>query len=704
MAHDDPTGTMLNDLLELDEAAAPLETLALEEDTAAFANADDPTGGGAALVDASGDDRLGPARPLPQPIIPSRVVTRTVSGRYRGQVGGFQLELRVDLDRTRPLNKVSADFFSVSGGTTTYFGSLIVDAPTITRTTTQITARGLGRFTWGAGAPVVQVTIPRRSILLPAAPATVQFFSTGGSPGASYICAFENVGFRKVAIETDRVSDVTTPTFNAYNSGLLPSGGPARSISVVSAFAEAGIELAPTTNSNIVNISDALSDHLWSDAELHASMTRHFSLHRNVAQWAVWQLVCQRHELGAGLYGIMFDQLGSQRQGCAVFHHGIGGTTADKLRLQAYTYVHELGHCFNLLHSWQKSYANPPGVNRPTSLSWMNYPWNYPGGAAAFWNSFNFQFDDPELIHLRHGFRNDVIMGGQPFASHAAVIDPHSMADPISDESGLKLEIEAHHPDYAMGEPVVLKMALSLMDRRGKVVHPHLHPKASMTTIAICKPNGDVVRYEPYIDHLMDSQPRFLTDGEVIEESAYIGFGAGGLYFDRPGTYQVRAVYHAPDGSQVFSNVAKLRVRHPVTQTDEELADLLIGEDQGALFYLLGSDSEALASGNRAFDTILDKFAKQPVADYVQAARGINRARNFVTVDDQEPDRVQCRDADLGDATSLIAAATAKNSRVDTVSKAAFLRKLGKAQIREGDEAGGAESLNRAETIKPRNA
>jgi hypothetical protein len=40
-----------------------------------------------------------------------------------------------------------------------------------------------------------------------------------------------------------------------------------------------------------------------------------------------------------------------------------------------------------------------------------------PRGAAAFWAAFPFQFDDLELAHLRHGFRNAVIMGGNPFGT-----------------------------------------------------------------------------------------------------------------------------------------------------------------------------------------------------------------------------------------------------------------------------------------------
>jgi hypothetical protein len=49
------------------------------------------------------------------------------------------------------------------------------------------------------------------------------------------------------------------------------------------------------------------------------------------------------------------------------------------------------------MHSWQKSLANPPGVDNPNALSWMNYPWRYPAGPDAFWKAFPFQYVDGRL-------------------------------------------------------------------------------------------------------------------------------------------------------------------------------------------------------------------------------------------------------------------------------------------------------------------
>jgi hypothetical protein len=170
MAHDDPTGPT-----ELMELEAPTQAFEAYEPApqAAEPLADDPTGmvEGADVAEA-GALPASPIAPTPIPHIPLPVALRNVSGRYRGQVGAFQLEARVDVDGARALNKLSGDFFTVSGGTTTYFGSFIVNSPVITRTATQIVARGLGSYTFAAGAPVVQVTIPRRKLFQPAAPAT----------------------------------------------------------------------------------------------------------------------------------------------------------------------------------------------------------------------------------------------------------------------------------------------------------------------------------------------------------------------------------------------------------------------------------------------------------------------------------------------------------------------------------------------------
>jgi hypothetical protein len=623
---------------------------------------------------------------------------RNVSGAYSGVSGSFELDLRVDADGAHPMHKVSGDFIAISGGTRTYFGSFIVDSPAITSSPAGEVIRGLGRFTFSAGAPVVQVTIPRRTLFQPAAPATVQFFTVSNSPGATYICNYVSGYFRTVTLQTEIVSDVPGPVFSSYNTGSLPSGGPARNLSVVSAYAEAGVQMSPIAGGPVINISEAGPDHRWSDAELLASMQHHMTRYGTAPHWDMWQACCLLHELGPGLYGIMFDSRG--RQGCAVFYQGIGGTTATQLRLQLYTHTHELGHCFNLMHSWQKSLAQPPGVDNPSALSWMNYPWNYPGGANAFWNAFPFQFVDEEAVHLRHAFRNNIIPGANPFTIGAAEIDPAVMSDPIEDHSGLEFTIAGAHTRHYLGEPVILNLRLRSFDRRGQMVHGNLNPRTSGVSVAIARPDGRAVRFEPLIDHLMSAEPQMLSDGEQIADSAYIGYGRGGLYFDQPGNYNVRAIYHAPDGSRVLSNVVTLRVSHPANPEDSEVADLMIGDEQGALFALRGSDAPSLSRGNNALDNVLDKYGAHPLADYARLVKGVNAARTFKTIDNAAPGGLRVRGPDLNNARALLMAATASASAVDNRIKARGLDRLAAAEEAYGYTDDAAQARQDAHNMR----
>src|SRR5262245_9900154 len=68
-----------------------------------------------------------PADRIIGPIPPVLLRKQLVHGLYRSAAVGWQLELRVDVDGKRPMNRVSGDFFSVSGATTSYFGSFVLN-------------------------------------------------------------------------------------------------------------------------------------------------------------------------------------------------------------------------------------------------------------------------------------------------------------------------------------------------------------------------------------------------------------------------------------------------------------------------------------------------------------------------------------------------------------------------------------------------
>lgn len=639
------------------------------------------------------------------PALAAEVEKRPVSGRYKGTGGAFQLELRVDVDGRKPAVMVSGDLYRTAGAVVTYFGSFVVASPQITAGAAEVTVEGTGDFSFQTNAPVVRVSIPRAPALTPPPSAKVTFSDGAGGVGTSFDCAFVSPFFRSVQYEQDMVQG--TKPFGSYDTGSLPSGGPARTLSVVAAYAEAGVEMQLAGASNIVSPAAAGPDGRWSNAELHASMLEQFSLWQDEPQWKVWLLVANDHE-SQNLRGIMFDQQGRQRQGCAVFYDRIGGDDVDAQRGALRTYVHELGHCFNLLHSWQKSFAVPPTPNRPDALSYMNYVQNFPGGAAAYWSSFPFQFDDPEVAHLRHAFRDNIIMGGNNFGGGAAEFDMQAFNQPLTDNSGLRLELEARK-SFVLCEPAVVELKLHTTDLRGRRVHANIHPNYGFVQLAIRKPGGQMVAYRPLVEQCIEPE-LIVLDAErpSVYASAYVGYGKDGFYFDQAGFYQVSAVYHALDGSEVVSSPLTVRVRNPLSAEEEEIADLYYGHDQGALFYLLGSDSGRLAGGNNSLDVVLEKHGKHPLAVYARLVKGINAGRHFkIVTDDKKLDERRPRAEESRDLLSQAVDSSVKGAGLDNITLNMAARRLARAQRKIGDEEGAKTTLQgalryfRRKSLKP---
>ncbi|WP_162788762.1 hypothetical protein [Amycolatopsis albispora] len=637
------------------------------------------------------------APPVPIPIPPIVIRKRLVRGRYRSTSGSWQLALRVDVDGNRPTRRVSGDFFTVSGATTTYFGSFIVHSPTVTTTASQVKIEGTGTFTWSAGAPKIRLTIGRANLFESPKPGTLEFLTASNSPGATYFCPFESGFFRTVSYEQDSVAG--TVPFLSYNTGSLPqpAGSPARVLTVPGAFAEAGIELLTTGGTNVIPVGAAGANAKWNDAELHAAMVNHFSGFTNTPRWQVWMLVATSHD--GGYRGIMFDYGDAfQRQGAAVFYDAIGGADAATQRSQLRTYVHELGHAFNLLHSWQKNLANPPAPLGPNGglgdLSWMNYDWKYqqsangPGGAAAYWAAFPFQFTENELVHLRHGYYRNVVMGANAFGTGAAEVDPDLFDTPLVDNSGLALDLRSPKSGFAYGEPVVVELKLSGTELRGRDTHGYLHPNDDLVSIAVQQPSGRTVRYRPMLRHCVDEDRavRVGVDKPALYESAYIGFGADGFLFEAPGTYRLRATYIAGDGSRILSPVLRLRVRPPATRADEAAAELLLGEEQGQLLALLGSDASQLGKGVSAIETLLDRFPDHPLAVYGRLVKGINQQRDFKELTTDKTLRV--REANGTEAASLLGqvaeASLAPEDGVDNVTLNLAMRTQAMAEAKAG--------------------
>ncbi|SDG94354.1 hypothetical protein [Nonomuraea jiangxiensis] len=593
-----------------------------------------------------------------------------ISGLYQGQDGDSRLSLRIDVDGTRPMGRVSGDVFTVAGATTSYVGSFVVNVPEVRAEADGGRIQGQGAFTFGTAEPGVTVEIAGGS-------------GTAVVAGRTYQVAFASPHFRTVLLEQDSV--VGTVPFVSYGTGSLPgpSGSPPRDLSVAAAYAEAGIELT-LAEPGVIPVQGSGMDLAWDDAELHHAMTQHFSAFGDAPAWRVWLLVASRHV--GPFRGIMFDYNDRhQRQGAAVFYDAIKGTTPEAQRAQLRTYVHELGHAFNLLHSWQKNLGTPPQPLGPAGgfgdLSWMNYVQNYvPGGEPGYWAAFPFQFTDQELVHLRHGFYRDVAMGANAFGTGAAEIDPFER--PVEDRSGLRLEVRAKD-SFELGEPVVVEFKLSYAGEP-RSTHGHLHPDTEFTQVSITQPGGRTVLYRPMMRHCVDASPEIRLDpgNPAMYRSAYIGHGRDGHYFQQPGEYHVRAQYIAADGSRIVSPACLVRVRLPISHDDHRVAELMLGEDQGKLFSLLGSDSPTLRSGNVALDEVIDRYGDHPLAVYARLVKGLNAERGFKAVTAGK--RLQVRQPDPKLGIEHLTRVTQQDN-IDNITLNLVMRRLARAEARQGD-------------------
>lgn len=616
---------------------------------------------------------------------------RLISGRYRGQLQGGEVELRVDVDGRRSMNRVSGDIFSGAGSNRTYVSSFVVDS--LTSPPGSSIHEGPARFSAAPRGDRVRVVVPSIPALPQPTFVTLQFVRAEGTTAETIVCDRDSDFLRTIELKEDFEQGINR--FSEYRTDLESPLPAPRSLSIVESFRDAGIEMKPA-GSPIAVRSAGKS---WSNAELHAAMERSLGT-LNSPQWKVWLFHARTYEK-EGALGMMFDQQGKERQGCAVFYRMIGGDGQVQRRAQLHTCLHEIGHCFNLYHPFTLSPVQPKLPVRRAALSWMNYPWKFPRGEVEYWKEFSFQFDDGELIHLRHGFRNDVIMGGRQFDGNGDLRSPEpprrSSLRPGADGSALELRLEAPE-SLKHGEPLWVELRLSSKGSKPRRVHTCLHPREGYVQVVIRRQGAEPVVFEPLFRRCMERRCVWLAPGNPpLYESALLGFGKRGFYLEQPGLYEIQAEYLALDGSRVASNRLTLRVRESLDPVDRAVAELFLGEQQGMLLAFRGSD--ALADGNAKLDEVIKKYGDHPLAAYARLVQANNLAREFKTVEPTGEVRIRpCDPAGAWECLQPVAGDfVSGRSGINNLTFARTCRRLAEGQVENGDWDGAKATLTQLE-------
>lgn len=572
-----------------------------------------------------------------------------VSGRYRGHSHdeAFVAELRVDVAAPDEPASLSADIAKVTdGGAQDYQGSLRIDDPVVELADGRVTISGEAEFTWSTALRHVTVQI---SIDATGGRHSARLERSDGDrlrgPIVRYDLAWDSPHLRTVELVEDREASIEP--FDSFDAGE-------RELTIASAFATAGIELSSRPATGVVAAPPGIA---WSDAELHHAMQQRIGRSDDPA-WRIWLLHAGDHVRnddprfpGERVAGVMFDRNGlAQRQGCAIFYAALrpGGSSADR-RLELHTCVHELGHVFNLHHCFRHSLV---GAARPDALTWMNYPHEFPHGEDAYWRQFEFEFDARELAHLRHGFRNRVIMGANPF-SYATqyAVDDFAQAQSTAD-GGLRLELRASRR-LELGVPATLELSLSARSAVPQAVPSVLGPRPGTIDVFVRRPGGEELVFKPFVNHCRDDATVMLAAGEPpITDTTLLHYGRDGHVFTDAGAYELRARYEAPDGSALFSDVVTVRVPPAATIDERDLRRTVLGDEEGQIMSFMGTP--ALTAGQRRLETMITRFGAHPAATAARLALGCDAARAFHVVSpdgsvDTRPSDPDAADRLLGD-------------------------------------------------------
>jgi hypothetical protein len=319
----------------------------------------------------------------------------------------------------------------------------------------------------------------------------------------------------------------------------------------------------------------------------------------------------------------MFDDIGpNHRQGTSLFLNsfiatapaGDGNPAAWVRRMAFWTAVHEMGHAFNLAHSWQK--AHPPEwgtpwipiLNEPEARSFMNYPFRVAGGQSAFFADFEFRFSDAELLFMRHAPERFVQMGNANWFDH------HAFEQAVlSPEPKFKLILRANRdkPVFEFLEPVVVEVKLTNLSAEPQLIAERILRDADNMTIIIKKDGKPARQFVPYAQECWHGAVKAVAPAESLYESLFLSVGRNGWDIAEPGYYTLQVALHREGEYDLVSNPLRLRILPPANYDEEHVAQDFFSDEVGRILTFDGS--RYFTAGNDTLREVSEHFSNRKV-------------------------------------------------------------------------------------------
>lgn len=499
-------------------------------------------------------------------------------------------------------------------------------------------------------------------------------FSGGGVASRVRLFRFSSRYFHPVNFEFDFVEG-EAPTL-AINTGAhpnRPAGLPVEDLTIQKVYQRSGFDVSVSPGDK-VGIAGAGVDAVWSDNEMHDAMQIFWSRFANMSQWSMWVFFASLHEQGTSLGGVMFDSIGpNHRQGTAIFNDsfianapaGDPNAAAWVQRMIFWTAVHEMGHSFNLAHSWQKQHPPAwgtswiPLANEPEARSFMNYPFRVAGGQAAFFSNFEFRFSDSELLFMRHAPERFVQMGNANWFDNHGFQGALVLPQPTY---SLELRVNRERPIFEYLEPVTLELKLTNTSSELQLVDEKLLSTSAALTVVIKKQNQPAQQFVPFAHYCYLPKKKVLRPGESIYDSLFVSAGINGWDIAEPGNYAIQATIQV-NGEDIISQPLNLRVAPPRSFEEELLAQDFFTEDVGRVVAFDGS--RYLESGTNTLREVVSKLHDRRVAIHANIALANSLVTDYKQlVADDEALRIAIKKPKTEEASNLLSKALIEKPEV----------------------------------------
>ncbi|MGH6895294.1 MAG: hypothetical protein ACREJ5_01930 [Geminicoccaceae bacterium] len=521
-------------------------------------------------------------------------------------------------------------------------------------------------------------------------------YSGGGASELVRTYNFQSIYHHRVEFEFDFVEGTTAST--QIDTGAHPNRPatlPSETLTIENVYRRAGFAVSVSSNGGTVPLSLSGADGVWSDTEMHDAMQSYWSRFANVPQWALWVFFAARHEEGPSLGGIMFDSIGpNHRQGTAIFNDsfisdapaGDPAAAAWVARMRFWTACHEMGHAFNLAHSWQKSHPPQWGTpwmplsNEPEVRSFMNYPFRVAGGQTAFFADFAYRFSDQELLFMRHAPARFVQMG------NADWFDDHGFEQAeTSPEPSFRLELRVNRQNatFEFLEPIMVELKLTNVSGEPQVVAHNLLSETDHMAVILKKDGAPARQWLPFAQYCRKGPNAVLEAGESRYEALFVGAGRNGWDLAEPGMYTVQLAIRQ-GGEDLVSNQLRVRIAPPRGYDEEYTAQDFFSEGVGRVLAFDGS--RELDHANDVLRATVAKLPDRRVAHHalVALAKPLARAGKMLALPDKD-----------GAATMAPAAEAGGKIKVAKAKPDEARKQLGAALMKEENAA--AETLGHIE-------